>query len=210
VTLPVRAFAVSALLAVACGKRPAPLEYVPFRSAFGDFECLVPKGWGAETTSQKAAYRSTIWTGPEDPKALWGAPRFVLTWHAAGKPFEKVSGDTGRYESIDDYVRQMTATVWGPDPQYPEPRRPVTIGGRRGERMTVRFEKDAYMSLPGEKPAAQGGKRMWRRDTAAFIPTQGGFYTIVFPSSEYVEPTYRPAFAKLLESLQFLKDNPLD
>lgn len=205
-----RAWIAASLLALAaCRQRPG-FEYTPYRSAFADFECLVPKGWAVETAEDRDAYRFTVLLGPDDDKALWGQARFVVAWHAFGKPFKKASGEAGRYDSPDDYVGQLQRTVWSPEPQHLEPRHPVTVDGRPAERLVVRFEKDEYMSLPGAKPVGQGGGRMWRRDTAVIVPTRSGFYTLVFPSAEGVQPRYAPAFEKLLESFRFLKESPVE
>ncbi|MBI4348650.1 MAG: hypothetical protein HY553_17560 [Elusimicrobia bacterium] len=193
-----------------CRKTPAPLEFVPQRSAFGDFECLVPKGWETESARQGDTYRFSIWLGPEHDGVLWGRPRIVAAWHAAGKTFDKPSGDKGKFDSADDYVKQNLRTVWGPDAQFVEPRRPVTVGGRAAERLAVRVEKDAYMALPGARPVSAGGERMWRRDTAVLVPTRSGFYTFVYPAAEKTQPLYAAAFDKFIESLVFLKDSPVE
>lgn len=189
-----------------CRKQTPPVEFVLYRSPFGDFECLVPKGWENETARQTDVYRFSIWLGPENEQVLWGRPRFVAAWHAVGKAFEKPSGGKGRYDSLEDYVKQNLRTVWGPDAQFVEPRRPVTVGGRAAERLALRVEKDAYMALPGARPVRAGGGRMWRRDTAVLVPTRSGFYTFVYPAAEKTQPLYAPAFDKLIESLVFLKD----
>ncbi|MCX5786913.1 MAG: hypothetical protein NTX64_00155 [Elusimicrobia bacterium] len=195
----------------ACRRHPSgPQVFVPYSSASGDFECAAPLGWRAETSADADAYRFTVWLGPEDKEALWGAPRFVVAWYAAGKPVRKASGETGKYASIDDYIAQMAATVWGPDPAFSARRTAVTIGGRPAERMVVRVQKDAYMNLPDARPAAAGGGRMWREDEAVFVPTRKGFYTIVFPSSADARPRYEAAFQKLIDSLRFTKESPVD
>jgi hypothetical protein len=205
------AFAALAAATTGCRRKvPGPSEFVEYKSPSGDFECLVPKGWTAETAADGDAYRFVAWLGPEDREALWGVPRFVVAWHAVGKPFRKASGAPGKYESLDDYLRQMGETAWGPDPTYPEPRHAVLVGGRSAERLVVRVRKDEYMSLPDARPVSAGGGRMWRLDTAVFVPTHGGFYTIVFPCAEKVHGRYAPAFEKLLASFRFLKDNPVD
>lgn len=199
-----------AILLCACGRKSVSVELTPFRSPFGDFECLAPTDWTVETAQDSDAYRFTVWLGPEDPQALWGAPRFVAAWHAFGKAFKKASGEPGRYESVEDYVRQMKSTVWTLESTDQEKRYALTVDGRAAERLVVRFEKDAYMSLPGAKPASQGGGRMWRRDVAVVVPTRTGFYTFVFPSAEAVDGKYRPAFDRLVESVRFLKESPVE
>ncbi len=195
---------------LACAKTPpGPKEFAAYKSPSGDFECLIPKGWTSETALDGDVYRFVTWVGPDDPKALWGAPRFVLTWHAAGKKFKKASGEPGKYDSIEDFVAQMGRNAWSPDPAYPEPLHAVLVGGRGAQRLTVRVQKDAYMSIPDARPVSQGGGRMWRKDTGVFVPTRGGFYTIVFPCAEDTSPRPPPAFEKLLESLRFLTDSPV-
>lgn len=186
------------------------MEFVLYRSPWGDFDCSVPKGWTEETSADRDAYRFVSWTGPADRDALWGAPRFVVTWQAAGREFRKASGAKGLYDSIEDYIAQMRAQAWGPDPRMPEPLHGVSVGGRRARRMTIRVQKDSYMSLPGAKPVSQGGGRMWRRDTAVFVPTRLGFYAIVFPCAEGTFGAYSPAFERFLSGLRFLKDGPVE
>ncbi|MBI5203222.1 MAG: hypothetical protein HY925_16645 [Elusimicrobia bacterium] len=193
-----------------CRERPAVLEYVPFRSSFADFECLAPKGWQVESAQEGDSYRVTIFLGPEDPKALWGRPRLVASWHAFGKPFRMSSGETGKYDSADDYLRQTLAKVWGPDPQYVEPKHPVSVDGRPAERLVIRVEKDEYMSILGAKPVKAGGGRLWRRDSAVLVPGRSGFYAFVYPAVERSQARYAPAYEKLLESLRFLKESPVE
>ena len=204
-------FAAASLLSASCRRHPAgPQAFAPYTSAFGDFECVAPLGWRAETSADGDAYRFTVWLGPEDKEALWGAPRFVMAWYANGKPLKKASGETGRYASVDDYVAQMMASVWGPEPSFPQKRSPSTVGGRPAERMVVRVQKDAYMNLPDARPAEAGGGRIWREDEAVFVPTRRGFYTIVFPSSADARSRYQAAFEKFIESLRFTKESPID
>lgn len=204
------AFLMGLLALSACLDKPAVLEYVPYRSSFTDFECLAPKGWQVETAQENDAYRLTIWLGPKDPQALWGRPRLVATWHAFANDFRKSSGERGRYDSPDDYIRQNLAKVWGPDPQYVEPRHPVTVDGRAAERLVIRVQKDEYMALPGAQPVKAGGGRLWRRDSVVLVPTRSGFYTFVYPAVERTQVRYAPAFEKLLESLKFLKESPVE
>ncbi len=84
------------------------------------------------------------------------------------------------------------------------------MDGRPAERLVVRVEKDEYMSIPGGKPVKGGGGRVGRRDSAVFVPTRSGFYTFVYPAVERTQATYAPAFEKLVESMRFLKESPVE